>query len=159
MMGLLQTAFIVSYMFFAPLFGYLGMWTLVGGFFIYFNIVQNSFARTGIINPGGLFIVADPDPDFAFHFDPDPDPAFLFDADPDPAFHSDADPDPTSHCDADPDPIPTFQFDPDPDPTTHFFPDLNPPMVQNDPLRLHLFTLMRIQLSTLMRIRIQLITK
>jgi hypothetical protein len=25
MMGLLQTAFIVSYMFFAPLFGYLGM--------------------------------------------------------------------------------------------------------------------------------------
>ncbi len=26
MMGLLQTAFIISYMFFAPLFGYLGMW-------------------------------------------------------------------------------------------------------------------------------------
>jgi hypothetical protein len=39
MMGLLQTAFIVSYMFFAPLFGYLGMRTLVGGFFIYFSVL------------------------------------------------------------------------------------------------------------------------
>ncbi len=56
------------------------------------------------------------------------------DADPDPAFHFDADPDPTFPFDADPDP--TFQFDADPDPTTHFFPELDPPMLQNDPLRL-----------------------
>ncbi len=38
------------------------------------------------------------------------------------------------HLDADPDP--TFQFDPEPDPTTHFFSDLEPPVLQNDPLRL-----------------------
>jgi hypothetical protein len=30
-------------------------------------------------------------------------------------------------------------FDPDPDPTTHFFLDLDPPMPQNDPLRLQPF--------------------
>ncbi len=70
-----------------------------------------------------LHNVADP-----HHFigDPDPDPAFHFDAEQDPTFHSDVDPDPTFHTDA----------DPDPDPTNHFFPKLDPPMLQNDPLRL-----------------------
>ncbi len=53
--------------------------------------------------------------------------------------------------DFDADPNPTFQFDadPDPDPTTHFFPDVDPPMLQNDPLRLPLFTSMRIRSSEL----------
>ncbi len=53
-------------------------------------------------------------------------------------------PDPVFHYDPKPDPDPTFQFhadfqfniDPDPDPNTHFFPDLDPPMLQNNPLRL-----------------------
>ncbi len=40
--------------------------------------------------------------------------------------HFDADPDPTFHSDAVPDPYPT----------THFFSDLDPPLLQNDPLRL-----------------------
>jgi hypothetical protein len=68
--------------------------------------------------------VADP-----HHVDAYPDPAFHFDAAPDPdsTFHSDADPDPT------------FQYDADPKPTSHFSPDLDPPMLQNDPLRLPLF--------------------
>jgi hypothetical protein len=57
------------------------------------------------------------------------DPAFHFDVDPDHAFHSDADPDPT------------FQFgaDPDPAPITHVPVDLDPPMLQNDHLRLPFF--------------------
>jgi hypothetical protein len=55
----------------------------------------------------------------------------------------------------------TFKFDADPDldPTTHFPTDLDPPIPQNDPLRLPpLFTSMRIRilLFTLMRIRIQI---
>jgi hypothetical protein len=71
----------------------------------------------------------------------------LFNAD------SDPNPDPTFRSDADPDP--TFQFDVDPAPTTQFFPDLDPPLLQNNPLRLStfhfdadppLFTLMQIQL-------------
>ncbi len=32
--------------------------------------------------------------------------------------------------------IPNFQFDPDPDPSTHFSQELDPPMLQNDTLRL-----------------------
>ncbi len=44
--------------------------------------------------------------------------------------------DPTFYSDADPDLDPSFDADPDPNPTAHFFPDLDPPMLQNDPLRL-----------------------
>jgi hypothetical protein len=59
-----------------------------------------------------------------------PDPAFYFDtaSDPDPSFHSDTDSDPLG----------TIQFEEDPEtrPTPHFSPDLDPPMLQNDPLRL-----------------------
>jgi hypothetical protein len=44
MMGLLQTAFIVSYMFFAPLFGYLGMVDI--GWQI-FHPLNYSFDTTG----------------------------------------------------------------------------------------------------------------
>jgi hypothetical protein len=48
------------------------------------------------------------------------------------------------------------------DPTTRIFPDLNPPLLQNDPLRLPPYTLLRIRilLLTLMQmwIRIQLFT-
>ncbi len=45
------------------------------------------------------------------------------------------------------------------DPTTHFFPDLDPPMLQNDPLRLPPYTLMqiRILLFTLMQMRIRIL--
>ncbi len=46
-------------------------------------------------------------------------------------YHIDSDPDPTFHPDTDTDPDPTFQCD-----TTHFYQDLDPPMFQNDPLRL-----------------------
>ncbi len=63
----------------------------------------------------------------------------------------DADPDPAFHFDADPDQDPTLQFD-DPDPITHIFPDMDHPMLQNDPLRLPPFTLMRIQLPKIMQI-------
>ncbi len=62
--------------------------------------------------------------------------------------------DPTCHYDAFP--APTFQFAPDLDHTNHFFPDLDPPMLQNDNLRLHFFTLMRVRILffTLMPIRL-----
>ncbi len=52
--------------------------------------------------------------------------------------HFKADLDPTFHFDTDPDP--TFSgFDAEPDPTICFFPDLDPPILQNDPLRLQPF--------------------
>jgi hypothetical protein len=66
--------------------------------------------------------------------------AYIY-TDPDPAIHFDADPNTAPTFQSDADPAPTFQFGPGPDPTgtTHFFPDLDPPMLQNDPLKLPLF--------------------
>jgi hypothetical protein len=92
----------------------------------------------------------------------------------DPHHHPDADPDPAFHFDADPDL--TFHSEADPDPNSPFFPDLDPPMLQNDPLRLppfhfdedpdpdfyfdenpdFAFPLIRILLFTLMRMRIRI---
>jgi hypothetical protein len=67
------------------------------------------------------------------HVDADPDPVFHFQADPDP----DLDPIFHSVVDSDSNPDLNFQFDADPDPTTHlFFTDLDPPMLQNDPLKI-----------------------
>jgi hypothetical protein len=66
--------------------------------------------------------------------------------------HFDADPNPAFHFDAGPDLDLIFQSDADgsrsylsiwcgsgPDPTANFSPDLNPPMLQNDSLRLQPF--------------------